>query len=296
MVVPSSYVSIGGLKVHPTLATAMEEVICPGTGCSAVYFWSHLERITKDLRPELEHCLSRRDELQVQIDAFYTKLQQMGAQAVDAEQRAALKKQLVDNGYLHADGGPVSVTTQFVDPEVASTPGPQLVCPSDNARFLLNAVNSRWGSLYDALYGFDVIPETAVDSKSGEHSKRGGYNPVRGEAVIEFANGLLDGIAPLANGKWSEVTRFWPKFVGGSQQLEVLLKSGVTTSLSKPQLFVGAEGNLGPPAGNTGRVSKAQRDMMMKSPAAPDQGRIFLKHHGLHLVRGQGRSYRPKRS
>jgi malate synthase len=137
MAVPSSYVAYGGLKVHPTLAKAVEEVICPGTGCSAGYFWSHLERITQDLRPELERCLSRRDELQVQIDAFYTELQKKGAQPTDAEHRAALKKQLVDNGYLHPDQGAVSVTTQFVDPEVASIPGPQLVCPADNARFFI---------------------------------------------------------------------------------------------------------------------------------------------------------------
>lgn len=290
--IPANYVSLGNLKVHPLLARAVEETICPGTGCSPVYFWSSLERITKDLRPELERCLARRDELQAKIDEFYTQLHKSGKNPADPENRAPCRTLLLELGYVQPDHGPVSVTTQFVDPEIASIPAPQLVVPSDNARFVLNAVNARWGSLYDALYAFDVIPEMAVTKGGGggagfelvgNEAKKpnSGYNPVRGEAVIEFANGLLDEIAPLANGKWCEVTRFWPKFVGSSQQLELLLKSGTTTSLRQPVLFVGSEGNLGPPGAGTGPATTTATAV---KPGIPDKGRIFLKHHGLHLI------------
>jgi malate synthase len=153
-------------------------------------------------------------------------------------------------------------------------PAPQLVVPSDNARYVLNAVNSRWGSLYDALYGFDVVPHTALTK--GEEGT-GGYDSSRGDAVIEFACNLLDEITPLATGKWSEVTRLWPKFVGSMQQLELLLTSGQTTSLKTPSLFVGAVGSLGPPR-------KSAHNVQLATPSQPDKGRIFLKHNGLHLI------------
>jgi len=289
--VPISYLSIGRLKVHPLLAKAVEDTICPGTGCSTSYFWSCLERITQDLRPDLERCLAQRDELQTRIDDFYEGLKKKGANITDVECRAMCKERLTELGYLLPDQGPVSVNTQFVDPEIAKIPAPQLVVPSDNARYVLNAVNGRWGSLYDALYGFDVIPEMAVtagsgggagfsvasgteDSRAPPVNSAGGYNHVRGEAVIEFANGLLDEIAPLALGKWNEVTRVWPRFVGASQQLELLLSSGVTTSLRTPALFVGSKGNLGPPDSANPQ----------KAPTVPDKGRIFLKHNNLHLI------------
>lgn len=284
--VPASYVSIGKLKVHPVLARTVEETIIPGTGCSTAYFWGSLEKITQELRPELERCLARRDEIQAKIDDFYTQLTKKGASVSDPEHRATCKKFLTEIGYLAPDQGPVSVTTKFVDPEIAKIPAPQLVVPSDNARYVLNAVNSRWGSLYDALYGFDVIPEMALTSgsfgsgfavdptKSQSKQSPSGYNPVRGEAVIEFANGLLDEIAPLASGTWSEVERFWPKYVGEKQQLELVLKSGAITSLKTPALFVGSQGNLGPPDSTEVKTT----------PAVPDKGRIFLKHNGLHLV------------
>eukprot|EP00928_Gymnodinium_smaydae_P024189 TRINITY_DN19655_c0_g1_i1.p1 TRINITY_DN19655_c0_g1~~TRINITY_DN19655_c0_g1_i1.p1 ORF type:complete len:746 (-),score=155.43 TRINITY_DN19655_c0_g1_i1:93-2330(-) len=259
--------------MHPVLAKAVEETICPGTGCSPAYVWATLEGVTAELRPEVERCLAQRDEYQRQIDDFYKNIQSQKKDPADADHRPACKEFLHKIGYVRPDQGQVSVTTQFVDPEIAQIPAPQLVVPSDNARYVLNAVNSRWGSLFDALYGFDVIPETAVQADKKVSS---GYNPVRGEAVIEFANGLLDEIAPLATGKWNEVTRLWPKFVGNSQQLELLLKNGATTSLRTPSLFVGSEGHLGPPA-----PTKAPSGT---PPSVQDKGRIFLKHNGLHLI------------
>lgn len=270
--VPSNFKTIGRLKVHPLLAHTVEETICPGTGCTASHFWSCLEIVSRDLRPELERSLVLRDEHQRRIDDFYQKKKDQHENLLDPHQRAECVSLLQETGYLVSDKGPVSVTTQFVDPEIAEIAAPQLVVPSDNARYVLNAVNSRWGSLYDALYGFDVIPQTAVQ---GDGAKDG-YNPVRGEAVIEFANGLLDEIAPLATGAWKEATRIWPRAVGASQQLEVLLKSGITTSLKTPSLFVGSQGYFGPPG------FPIEKDL--SSPAIADKGRIFLKHHGLHLV------------
>lgn len=289
--IPANYVVAGSLKVHPTLHTTVEETLCPGTGFSSAYFWSCLEHVTVELRPELERCLAKRDELQAKIDVWYEQRKKAGADLTQPEHRPACRQFLKDIGYLVPDGGPISVSSQFIDPEIALIPAPQLVVPSDNARYVLNAVNSRWGSLYDALYGFDVIPNTKMQEGSGGGSgfdlqskggketppaQTGGYNPVRGEAVIEFANGLLDEIAPLTSGTWSEVTRLWPKFVGSVQQLNLLMKSGSTTSLRTPALFVGSSGNLGPP--DADNVPKAA------TPSLADKGRIFLKHHGLHLI------------
>eukprot|EP00439_Symbiodinium_sp_Y106_P027499 s3621_g3.t1 len=172
---------------------------------------------------------------------------------------------LRDIGYLIPDKGPVSVTTQFVDEEIAKVPAPQLVVPSDNARYVLNAVNARWGSLYDALYGFDVIPAYSVTSSGVEINAAKGSS---GEAVIDFANGLLDEIAPLVHGKWGDVCRLWPKFVGSVPP---------ETETMTPSLFVGSQGNLGPPDADVARPQPS-------SPCVPDQGRIFLKHNGLHMI------------
>eukprot|EP00440_Ansanella_granifera_P018586 gb/GFBE01020189.1/.p1 GENE.gb/GFBE01020189.1/~~gb/GFBE01020189.1/.p1 ORF type:complete len:788 (+),score=184.73 gb/GFBE01020189.1/:1-2364(+) len=288
--IPPGYISAGGLKVHPILHKLVEQTVCSGTGFSPGYFWSCLEQVVIELRPEVERCLARRDELQGKIDTWYAEKKQKGADLTDSKFRPACREFLKEIGYLCPDRGPVSVTSQFIDDEIAQIAAPQLVVPSDNARYVLNAVNARWGSLYDALYGFDVIPETAVQAHGGGGAgfdlqgaegqqappKQSGYNPVRGEAVIEFANGLLDEIAPLTTGKWCEVCRLWPKYVGSVQRLELLTKSGTTTSLRCPSLFVGSQGNLGPPDADV--APKAA------SPSVPDQGRIFLKHNGLHLI------------
>lgn len=287
--IPSNYASVGNLRVHPVLLKTVEATVCPGTGFSPAYFWSCLEEITKELRPEIEHALARRDELQAKIDRFYLDQKKAGKDLTKPEFLEVSKAFLKEIGYIEQDRGPVSVATQFVDPEIALIPAPQLVVPSDNARYVLNAVNARWASLFDALYGFDVIPSTAVQAKSGGGSggdlnkndkaaEKGGYNPVRGEAVIEFANGLLDEIAPLAAGKWSEVIRLWPKFVGSVQQLQILLKNGSATSLRTPTLFVGSSGSLGPP--NASGLPGVRKE----APALADKGRIFLKHNGLHLI------------
>ena len=249
----ASYVSVGGLKVHPTLITVVEENICPGTGLSPEYFWSSLGAVVAELEPEVDRCLKKRDELQAQIDEFYQKSKKSGQDTVDPKFRPVCHNFLREIGYLVPDCGPVALVTQDTDEEVADIAGPQLVCPSDNPRFLLNAVNSRWGSLFDAVYGFDVIPETEKTKKSGP------YNPVRGEAVIEFANSLLDEVVPLVSGKWSDVVRVWPKVVGAVQQLELVLKSGEATGLQTPSLFVGSSGFA-------------------------EKGSVFFRHNSLHMI------------
>jgi malate synthase len=274
---PEWYTSVGTLKIHPAIVRIVEESVCPGTGVSPKYFWACLEQVTAELRPELEACLKTRDDFQAQIDAFHERSLRAGTDMTSCSMQSASKAFLEKIGYLEPDQGPVSVATQFVDDEIALIPAPQLVVPSDNARYVLNAVNARWCSLYDALYGFDVIPDYGM-SKNAEGS--GGYSEVRGEAVIEFACNLLDEIIPLAVGKWSEVTRLWPKFVGDSQQLELLLVSGQTTSLKQPSLFVGSTGSLGPPRANPHN----HPGLNIATPNEPDCGRIFLKHNGLHMV------------
>jgi len=280
---PASYVSVGGLKVHPVLAKLVEQDVCPGTGFSPAYFWKCLNSLIGELRPEVDGCLKRRDELQAKVDGFYEKLRASGVDTTKPDVRPQCQAFLKEIGYVEEDRGPVTISTMHVDPEIANIPAPQLVVPSDNARYVLNAVNSRWGSLFDALYGFDVVPQTAVQTPaaSAEGPATGGYNPVRGEAVIGFANGLLDEIAPLATGSWSQVVRLWPKFVGSVQQLKLLLKDGTATSLKTPSLFVGAVGSLGPPGAKADGVVEAAPTA---NPVNPDKGRIFLKHNGLHLI------------
>merc|ERR1719401_2277628 len=187
--VPAHYTGIGNLKVHPKLVDLVERTICPGTGFSSDYFWKSLERLTVELRPEVLKCLAQRDELQAKIDRFYKEHKSKSADLTDAKYRPMCKSFLEQIGYLESDAGTASVATQFIDPELAAIPAPQLVVPSDNARYVLNAVNARWGSLYDALYGFDVIPDVALTK--GEESPSG-YNSTRGDALIAFACNLLD--------------------------------------------------------------------------------------------------------
>jgi len=291
--VPEWYASVGALSIHPALVKVVKEEVCPGTGFSPAYFWSCLERLTKEFRLELEDCLGRRDVLQAEVDDFYESSRKAGHECTADAMRPLCKQFLKDIGYLEEDHGPVNITTQNVDPEIALIPAPQLVVPSDNARYVLNAINARWCSLFDALYAFDVVPSTAVQADgtgAGFDLASGsvpappvrGYSPLRGQSVIEFAKGLLDEIAPLATGTWGEVTRLWPQFVGQVQQLVLLLKSGVTTSLKMPALFVGSVGSLGPP--NAVGTALGSAKSSLSSPALPDKGRIFLKHNGLHLV------------
>merc|ERR1719487_2635833 len=157
-------------------------------------------------------------------------------------------------GYLVPDQGPLAVQTAGVDPEVATGCAPQLVCPADNARYVLNAVNARWGSLFDALYSFDVIPDADGSEKGPK------YNPKRGAAVVKWSLALLDEVIPLAGGaSWANVTKAWPIQVGQVQQLSLTLEDKSTVSLATPSLFIGSSGNT-------------------------EKGRVLLQHNGLHII------------
>jgi malate synthase len=179
-----------------------------------------------DLAPKNKALLAKRDDIQAKIDAWH---QQRTGQAINP---AEYKSFLEELGYLLPEGDSVEVTTTNVDPEIATIAGPQLVVPVMNARYALNAANARWGSLYDALYGTNVI------SDEGGAEKGKGYNPARGNKVIAYARNFLNEAAPLASGQHEDSTAY---FVKGSQ-LIIALKDGSETGLAQPEKFVGFNG------------------------------------------------------
>src|SRR5260370_9826882 len=145
-------ISEGGLQVGTVLHRVVNERIAPGTGVAPKAFWAALERIVEELGPRLRALLQKRDELQARLDAWCRSL---GGKIPEP---AATKKFLIETGYLIPEGEDFEATTRNVDPEIAEVAGPQLGVPVMNARYALNAANARWGSLYDALYGTEVIP------------------------------------------------------------------------------------------------------------------------------------------
>ena len=220
-------VEVGGLKVHEALYRLVQNEIAPGTGVEADAFWASLGKIVKDLGPRNRKLLEKRNSLQNQIDAWY--LARKG-QPIDRNEYKAF---LTEVGYLVAEGKDFQVSTADVDDEIARISGPQLVVPLDNPRYALNAANARWGSLYDALYGTDVIPEQDGAEK-GES-----YNPRRGAKVIAQAEAFLDQVIGLDRGKFSDVTRFFLKESHGKRQLVATLRDGGDVGLADPEKFAG---------------------------------------------------------
>ena len=187
-----------GLRIHPVIYDLVEKEIAPGTGVDTERFWRGLGGIVADLGPVNAALLERRNVLQGQIDQWHRD--HPGATFPNE----AYEDFLREIGYLLPEGEDFVVETENVDPEISIVAGPQLVVPVDNARYALNATNARWGSLYDALYGSNVIPETAGRAISET------YNPVRGETVIARSNAFLDRYFPLREGKSTrEVRRFF---------------------------------------------------------------------------------------
>ncbi|MBX9463590.1 MAG: malate synthase G [Aquamicrobium sp.] len=213
-------IEIRGLKVAPALYAFINKEALPGTGVSEDAFWSGFSAIAHDLAPKNRALLAKRDEIQRQIDDWHRA---NGAPSDMAVYEAFLR----EIGYLLPEGGDFKVTTQNVDPEIAVVAGPQLVVPIMNARFALNAANARWGSLYDALYGTDAIPET----DGAEKGK--GYNPKRGEKVIAWAKAFLDSAAPLDGAKWADVTD-----IEAGETL-VLKTANGAVSLKDPEKYAG---------------------------------------------------------
>ncbi|MGB7452674.1 MAG: malate synthase G [Lysobacterales bacterium] len=223
----SKRIQQGGLQVAEEIFDLVANELTPGTGVTVAHFWASFEEIINDLAPKNRELLQVRKNLQDQIDAWHD---QRAGEAID---QAEYKVFLQEIGYLVKEGRDFQIETGNVDPEIALMAGPQLVVPVMNARFALNAANARWGSLYDALYGSDVIPE------DGGAGKAGAYNPVRGSRVIAFARGVLDQAAPLAAGSHADSTAY--RIDNGV--LKISLSDGTCVALTDPEQFVGYTGS-----------------------------------------------------
>lgn len=226
-------VQVGGLQVAKVLYDFVNNEAIPGTGVDADKFWAEFDTIVHELAPRNKALLAKRDDFQAKMDAWYTERK---GQSIDM---AEYKSFLTDIGYLTEEPAAFKISTSNVDPEIATMAGPQLVVPVMNARFALNAANARWGSLYDALYGTDVLSE-----ENGAEKGRG-YNPVRGAKVIEYARNMLDASAPLASGSHKDSVKY--SVEGG--KLVVKLQNGDTTGLKDESGFVGFTGASGEPTG-----------------------------------------------
>jgi malate synthase len=226
-------VQIGSLQIAKNLLDFINNEAIPGTGIDADKFWADFDRIVHELAPRNKELLAKRDAIQEKMDSWNRDHQ--GRKLDMAEYKGFLK----EIGYLVDEPGEFKISTSNVDPEVATMAGPQLVVPVMNARFALNAANSRWGSLYDALYGTDVISEQDGAEKTA------GYNPVRGARVIEFARDLLDSSAPLASGSHKDAALYSVD----SGKLTVKLQNGETTGLKDESGFVGYTGAADAPTG-----------------------------------------------
>lgn len=215
-------VEIAGLRIARQLRDFVEAEALPGTGVDANAFWQAFSAIVHDLAPKNRALLAKRDALQEKIDDWYR------ANGAPTDM-SAYKAFLSEIGYLLPEGPAFSVTTADVDPEIAELAGPQLVVPVMNARYALNAANARWGSLYDALYGTDAIPETDGAEKGKS------YNPTRGAKVIAWAREFLNRAAPLDGASWQDARGFAIK----DGALQVTLDGGRSAGLKNPAQFAG---------------------------------------------------------
>ena len=240
-----AYVEKSGLKVDNLLVDFIEKRALPGTAIDAGQFWSGFSALIRDYSPRNRELLALRDRLQQQIDEWHRK---NGPVASDP---AGYEAFLRDIGYLVPEPADFSIETSGLDPEISTICGPQLVVPVSNARYALNAANARWGSLYDALYGTDVIP------REGELAPGKGFNARRGGEVVARAAQFLDESFPLAKGSHAEVTAYVVAETGGVGALAIDTTIGPTTLKNQSQ-FVG----FGEHDGKAG---------------------ILLRHHGLHV-------------
>ena len=245
-------VPVGNLRVAQALYDFVNNEALPGTGIDPDSFWAGVDKVVTDLTPQNQDLLARRDELQAQIDKWH---RQRIIGGIDAGE---YKQFLTDIGYLQPEPADFTITTSGVDDEITTTAGPQLVVPILNARFALNAANARWGSLYDALYGTDVIAEDDGAEKGP------GYNKVRGDKVIAYARGFLDAAVPLASGSWTDVTGL--SVVEG--ELEIAQGDQVT-GLADPDKFVGYTGELGQPAWSVLLVNNGLHIEILVDPESP---------------------------
>lgn len=242
------YIKKGSLSVSTDLESFLRSEVLPGLDLSEEHFWTSLEKIINEFSPKNKTLLGVRESMQEQIDAWHL------ANPGQEKNLDIYKNFLKEIGYLLEEGGDFKITTENVDPEIASIAGPQLVVPVMNARFALNAANARWGSLYDALYGTDMI------SEENGASRAGAYNPVRGDKVIEFAKKFLDKNFAVNNASYTDVNSFNVK----NGLLEISLLNGETTNLLDNDQFQGYQGSAEQPSGvllkNNGLHAEIQID------------------------------------
>lgn len=229
---PVARVNYRDLQISKPLHDLVVNDILPGLGLPADIFWSRTQNLISDLAPKNRVLLAKRDKLQAEIDTWHQS--HCDAPHNDAEYKAFLHS----IGYLMPEGEKFCISTGAVDDEIAVIAGPQLVVPVKNARYALNAANARWGSLYDALYGTDVIPETDGAEKSS------GYNAVRGDRVIAYARQFLDEAVPLATGSHKDAKHY----AIANQQLCVTLQDGSVTALAQPEKLAGYKGEVSSPS------------------------------------------------
>jgi malate synthase len=239
----TDYVKLHGLQVAPALQTFIDEEVLPGTGIGLDAFWSGFSDLIQELAPVNRALLAERERLQLELDIWHK------ANPGPIADMPAYRAFLSSIGYLQPQPAEVKASTTKVDSEISQQAGPQLVVPAMNARYALNAANARWGSLYDALYGSDVITN---DSGAEAGSS---YNPVRGAKVVAFAKAFLDEAFPLETGSHNDATSYC---IQGST-LEVTLKDKQETTLRHPEKLVGYQGEA-------------------TTPTA-----IVLKNNGLHI-------------
>ncbi|MGE8020398.1 malate synthase G [Peribacillus frigoritolerans] len=235
------YVKVGNLQVASVLFEFINKDGLPGSGLNQEQFWVDFEKLVHDMSPKNKKLLARRDEIQTNINTWHRENKEMDF--------AEYKTFLQEIGYLEPEGEDFHITTEGVDDEIAFQAGPQLVVPVDNARYAINASNARWGSLYNALYGTDVISE-----KEGAY-REGSYNEVRGGEVISFAKDFLDQVTPLKDHSHKDAVKY--TVVDG--KLAVTLRNGEITSLVEESKLVGNQGEYGNPTA------------------------ILLKNNGLHF-------------
>ena len=216
------YISLGQLSIASELLDFVNIELLPGTGVTKENFWSGLDKYAHEIAPKNKKLLEFRENLQKKIDIWHRDKK---GEKIDIKEYSNF---LVEIDYLKKEGGKFQIETKNVDSEISTIAGPQLVVPVMNARYALNAANARWGSLYNTLYGTDVIPETDGASRGNK------YNPKRGEKVIEYTRNFLDENVPLFKGSWKDISGI-PKVYNGKLSLK----------LKDEKQFVGYSGTSG---------------------------------------------------
>src|SRR5690606_3113737 len=223
----TSRVQCKQLAVDARLHHFVETEALPGTGLDAARFWEDFSKLAHELTPRVRNLLAERDRLQAELDGWHR------AHPGPISDMAGYRAFLESIGYLAPPPAPFTATTANVDEEISHMAGPQLVVPVTNARYALNAANARWGSLYDALYGTDAIPDT------DDTARGAAYNPARGRKVVERVRAFLDQAAPLTSGSHVQAQAY--RVRGG--RLLIKLANGAETCLEDEARFCGHQGD-----------------------------------------------------